>query len=55
MPPQVRRSIFGIGASSNSLEECSFAFSKMVKTPVGVSNPFFPVEQVDTPIRIPLR
>jgi hypothetical protein len=26
MPPQVRRSIFGIGASSNSLEECSLPF-----------------------------
>ena len=54
MPFQVSRSMSGIG-SPYVAEVCTLAFSRTVKTPAGVEWPGLPVEQVDTPIRMPLR
>lgn len=47
--------MFGMGALLYVLDLWCLSFWRTVNTPVGVAWPFLPVEQVDTPIRTPLR
>ena len=55
MPVQVSRCMFGIGALSYFFERCVCFFSRMEKTPPGVSWPLVPVLTVERPMRMPLR
>src|SRR5256885_854370 len=55
MPLHVSRCMFGIGASSYVLERWVCFFSRMVKTPVGVSCPFDPELIDERPTRMQLR
>src|SRR6476661_782364 len=55
IPLQVSRCMLGMGALSYFLERWVSFFSRMVKTPPGVSWPLEPVLTVDRPMRMPLR
>ena len=54
-PSQVSLSEYGIGALPYVLEVWSLSLLRIVKIPVGVLWPGFPVETFATPISTPLR